>query len=336
MKRLLAALASIALMGTAHAERTFNQGELDALLAPIALQPDGLVSQILIASTFPEQVGAAARWSRANPALRGDDAVRAVQNEPWDPAVKALVAFPELLGRMDDKPQWVRDLGEAFSHQEAQVMDTVQALRQRAQAAGNLASTDQRTVYTRDEAIVIEPRTQYVYVHYYDPFVVYGPWWWPYYFPVYWSPWVVRPVHVTYGFFYARPNWHYRYVNVVHKPIHVQHSVVVPGRWQPQKQVAGKPYVRAAEPRNRPGPQPRMPAAGGFSPSRGETARPPQVHKEWGQSREWGQPRHSGRPQGEPRWRGDGGGSWRGGGGGRGDGGWRGGGGGGGGRPRGG
>ena len=110
------------------------------MLAPIALQPDGVVSQVLIASTYPDEVAAAARWARANPHLRGDTALRAVQNEPWDPAVKALLAFPELLIRMDESPQWLRDLGEAFVQQEAHVMDTVQALRRRAQATGKLAS----------------------------------------------------------------------------------------------------------------------------------------------------------------------------------------------------
>jgi hypothetical protein len=303
MRRLLVALASLALMGTAQAERAFNQGELDALLAPIALQPDGLVSQILIASTFPDQVAAAARWSRANPLLRGDDAVRAAHNEPWDPAVKALVAFPELLARMDDKPQWVRDLGEAFRQQEAQVMDTVQALRRRARAAGHLASTDQYTVHESSGAVVVEPRTQYVYVRYYDPYIVYGAWWWPYYFPVYWRPWVVHPVYVTHGFWYAKPNWYHRHVNVVHKPVYAPHHPVAPGRWQPAKPVVGKPHVRAPEPQHRgaPRPQAHMPAAGGFSPPRGEAARAPQVRKEWGQ------------PRSEPRWRrdGDGGGGGR-------------------------
>src|SRR5687767_3826432 len=103
MKFVLAVLiAGILLLGaSAQAQpvhpRVYSQAELDALLAPIALHPDGLVSQILIAATYPEEVAAAARWSRANPHLKGDDALRAVQYEPWDPSVKALVAFPELL-----------------------------------------------------------------------------------------------------------------------------------------------------------------------------------------------------------------------------------------------
>jgi hypothetical protein len=272
----MAALAAFLLAGTAHAQRLYDQGELDAMLAPIALQPDGVVSQVLIASTYPDEVAAAARWARANPHMRGDAALRAVQNEPWDPAVKALAAFPELLIRMDESPQWLHDLGQAFAQQEAQVMDTVQALRRRAQAAGNLASTDQYTVYPQGEAIVVEPRTQIVYVRYYDPFVVYGPWWWPHYHPVYWRPWVPRPVFVAHGFWYSKPDWYHRNVQVVHRPIHVQHPRVVPGRWQPQKQVIAKPYVRVPESQRRPIVQQHMPAARGFSHERG------QFQKEWG------------------------------------------------------
>lgn len=283
MRTVIAVLASLFLAGAAHAQRSFSQAELDAMLAPIALQPDGLVSQILIASTFPEQVAAAASWSRANPHLHGDEAVRAVQQETWDPAVKALVAFPDLLARMDDKPQWLRDLGEAFLNQEAQVMDTVQGLRRRAQAAGHLATTDQYAVYPYGEAIVVEPRTQFVYVRYYDPFIVYGAWWWPYYYPVYWRPWVARPVFVTHGFFYAKADWYRRHVQVVHKPVHAPNHHVSPGRWQPQKHGAVKPHVQAPAPRphvrapeprphvrvpesqRRPIVQQHMPAASGFS-----------------------------------------------------------------------
>ena len=197
MKIVIALVAGLLFLGSAQAQRAYNQGELDAMLAPIALQPDGVVSQVLIASTYPEDVAAAARWSRANPHMRGNDALRAVQNEPWDPAVKALLAFPELLIRMDESPQWLHDLGEAFVLQEAHVMDTVQALRRRAQAAGNLAATDQYAVYQQDEAIVVQPRTQIVYVRYYDPYVVYGPWWWPHYRPVYWRPWAPRPASAS-------------------------------------------------------------------------------------------------------------------------------------------
>lgn len=243
MKFVLTILAAVLCLGTTQIQaqpRPYDQGELDSILAPIALHPDGLVSQILIASTYPEEVQMAASWSRANAHLRGEDAVRAVQNEPWDPAVKALVAFPELLARMAESPQWLSDLGQAFMGQQAQVMDTVQTLRRRAQAAGNLASNDQQVVYDQGPEIVVQPRTQVVYVPYYDPYVVYGPWWWPSYHPVYWSPWVVRPVFLSYGFFYAKPYWRHHHVHVVNRPVYVaahQHYVTT-GKWAHRSVVA--------------------------------------------------------------------------------------------------
>ena len=283
MKIVIALLAGLLVVGSAHAQRVYNQGELDAMLAPIALQPDGVVSQVLIASTYPDEVAAAARWSRANPHLRGDDALRAVQNEPWDPAVKALVAFPDLLIRMDESPQWLHDLGEAFVLQQANVMDTVQALRRRAQASGNLASTDQYAVYDQGEAIVVQPRTQIVYVRYYDPYVVYGPWWWPHYRPVFWRPWAPRPVFLAHGFFYSRPDWHRRHIHVVHRPVHVHHhhrQHVVPGRWQPRNHVAVRPHVRVPESQRRPIVQQHMPAASGFTQHQGRREPRSEVRRE--------------------------------------------------------
>ena len=288
MRILLAAFAALFLVGTAHAQKVYDQGELDALLAPIALQPDGVVSQVLIAATYPEEVAAAAAWSRANPHLRGDDAVRAVADEPWDPAVKALVAFPDLLARMEESPQWLHDLGEAFLLQEAHVMDTVQALRRRAQAAGHLASTSEYSVYPHGEAIVVEPRSQVVYVRYYDPYVVYGSWWWPHYRPVFWRPWAPRPVFVTHGFFYTKPDWHRRHVHVVHKPVHVhRHHVVTPGRWQPRKQAVVRPHVRIPESQRRPIVQQHMPAAGGFSAHKRDVTREPRIQQQQQRSREF-------------------------------------------------
>jgi hypothetical protein len=272
MKIVLALLAGLAIAGSAQAQRFYSQAELDAMLAPIALQTDGVVAQVLMAATYPEEVAEAAAWSRANPHLRGDDAVRAAHDYDWDPSVKALVAFPELVQRMDESPQWLQDLGEAFSLQQAQVMDTVQALRRRAQGTGHLASTDQTAVYQDSGAIVVQPRTQIVYVPYYDPYVVYGPWWWPHYRPVHWHPWTPRPVFLAHGFFYSRPDWHRRHVHVVHRPVHVHPSRhhVTPGKWSPRHGVrqfaprdapSTRPYVRVPESQRRPivnsGPQPR-------------------------------------------------------------------------------
>jgi hypothetical protein len=265
---LAALLGAFVLINTAQAQRVYHQGELDAILAPIALQPDDVVTQVLIAATYPEDVAAAARWSRANPHFRGEDAVRAVSYEPWDPAVKSLVAFPDLLLRMDESPQWLHDLGQAFLHQQAHVMDTVQQLRRRAQAAGYLSSSEQQTVYAEGQTIVVQPPPHVVYVRYYDPYVVYGPWWWPHYRPVFWRPWFARPVFVTHTFFHAKPDWHRRHVHVVHRPAHLhrhQYHQAIPGKWQHSRGVVVKPHVRVPEAQRKPIVQQHMPAASGFS-----------------------------------------------------------------------
>lgn len=174
---------------SAQPQAAFTQQELDRMLAPIALYPDALLSQILMASTYPQEVIEASRWSRANSRLRGDDAVRAVEREDWDPSVKSLVAFPQILAMMDERPDWTQRLGDAFLDAEPLVMDTVQTLRQRAMAAGNLQSDHQIRVARQDRIIVLEPANpQLVYVPYYDPQIIYGAWWWPAP-PVYWAPW---------------------------------------------------------------------------------------------------------------------------------------------------
>ena len=182
----------------AHAQREFNQAELDAVLAPVALYPDPLLTNILNASLFPEDVAAAAAWSRGNPQLQGDAALGAVDGEPWHPSVKALVPYPDVLARMAESPQWLADLGEAYSSAPAAVNAEIQSLRARAQASGNLQSNEQQYVYQQGQEIVVQPvYPQVIYAPYYNPYIVYGTWWWPAYRPVYWRPWVWRPVHVT-------------------------------------------------------------------------------------------------------------------------------------------
>jgi hypothetical protein len=208
----------------------FSQQELDQMLAPIALYPDALLSQILMAATYPLEVVQAGRWSRANPNLKGDRAVNAVAQTHWDPSVKSLVAFPQIIQMMDEKLDWTERLGDAFLSQHPQLMDTVQNLRQRAYAAGNLRSTDQIYVEPQGQTIVVAPANpEVIYVPYYDPMVIYGPWWWPAYPPVYWRPWpgyYVRPgitlgfffgvgVPVSAHFFFGAFDWHARHVNVV-------------------------------------------------------------------------------------------------------------------------
>jgi len=149
--------------------------QLQRLVAPIALYPDSLVAQILAASTFPEQVLEADQWVQAHPDLKGDALAKAVDQQPWDPSVKALTAFPSVLGNMDKNLAWTSSLGDAYYNQEQGVMDAVQAMRQRAQEAGNLKTTEQQTVTSQDSTIIIEPpNPEVVYVPEYDPWLVYG------------------------------------------------------------------------------------------------------------------------------------------------------------------
>jgi len=161
--------------------------QLQQLVAPIALYPDSLVAQVLAASTFPEQVVEADRWVQAHPDLRGSALGQAVDQQPWDPSVKALSAFPSILGNMDKNLSWTSSLGDAYYNQQQDVMDAVQVMRQRAQAAGNLKTTPQQTVATQDSSIVIQPANpDIVYVPAYDPWLIFGdpilawPGWCPY------------------------------------------------------------------------------------------------------------------------------------------------------------
>ncbi len=174
-----------AAQGQQYTQQTPEQ--LQQLVAPIALYPDSLVAQILAASTFPEQVVEADRWVQAHPDLKGDALGQAVDQQPWDPSVKALTAFPPVLGNMDKNLSWTSSLGDAYYNQQQDVMDAVQVMRQRAQEAGNLQTTPQQTVTTQDSTIIIEPASpEVVYVPAYDPWLVYGgpivawPGWYPY------------------------------------------------------------------------------------------------------------------------------------------------------------
>ena len=171
------------------APQPYSQEELDQMLAPIALYPDDLLAQILMAATYPLEVVQAARWSRSHPGSRGENAVALVDNGDWDPSVKSLVAFPEILSMMDDKLDWTQRLGEAFLADQASVMASVQKLRRAASSAGNLATNDQMVVDNSGGDIGIEPAyADQVYMPYYDPRQIYGPWWWPAAPPVYWTP----------------------------------------------------------------------------------------------------------------------------------------------------
>jgi hypothetical protein len=172
---------------------TPSNAQLDQMTASIALYPDALLSQVLMASTYPADVAAAAEWSRAHPEASGDAAVKEVAGESWDPSVQSLAAFPSVLDLMGRQPQWVQELGDAFLAEPGKVMDSVQRLRARAKQAGALKSSPQQTVTSTQQAgrevVVIEPASpQVVYVPAYDPVTVYGAWPYPAYPPVYAPP----------------------------------------------------------------------------------------------------------------------------------------------------
>ena len=165
------------------------QNELDALVAPIALYPDELLAQVLMASTYPLEIVMAARFVQQNPSLTGDALDQALRDQNWDPSVLSLTAYPQVLVMMNDRLDWTQRLGDAFLANQHQVMDTAQALRSRAQAAGNLQTTPQQTVTNQEGFIDIEPaQPDYVYVPVYDPRSIYGPWPDPDYQPDYWYP----------------------------------------------------------------------------------------------------------------------------------------------------
>jgi hypothetical protein len=220
-----------------------GQAELEKLLAPIALYPDDLVAQILTASTYPIEVVEAERWVSAHPNVHGDALQDAMQQQRWDASVKGLTAVPQVLSMMNDKLDWTQQLGEAFLAQANDVSNAIQQLRAKAQANGNLKSSDKIRVSTMappeplpppgpvpvgvdpsllpppppPEYIMIEPVDPGVYyVPIYDPYVVYGPWLWPAYRPFYWYPpgYVVGAAVIGFGvgFFVGSALWcHYNW-----------------------------------------------------------------------------------------------------------------------------
>src|SRR5271169_4784889 len=175
-----------------------SASELQSLVAPIALYPDALVAQILTASTFPDQVAIAEYWLEQNKSLTGSALMQAVDTQSWDPSVKALTQFPSVLANLAHNLTWTSSLGEAFHNQQADVMTAVQALRAKAQAAGNLKSTAQLTVVQQSpQVIVIQPANpQVVYVPVYNPTVIYGM---PYVTPGYSSADVAAAAVIGFG-----------------------------------------------------------------------------------------------------------------------------------------
>jgi hypothetical protein len=258
---------------------TFSQAELEQMLAPIALYPDTVLSHILIAATYPLEIVKATRWLSTQSAMTSEQALKAAENEPWDPSVRALVAFPPLLTKMNNELEWTQKLGDAFLIQEAQLMTTVQALRERAYAAGHLKDQEHITVQRQEKVIVIEPRTpEVVYVPVYDTRVVYGNWMWREYPPIHWPYpdyysggsyvyWGVG-ARVSSAFYFStfywpqrqivvinhhhRPNY-YRHRDIIrheerrhwqHNPKH-RHGVVYHQSYQPTREMRGQGYQHA-------------------------------------------------------------------------------------------
>ena len=242
---LALAVALPALAAAQTADKPFTKEQIDQLTAQVALFPDALLSQVLMAATYPADVAEAARWSRANSEQKGDDAVRMVDDRPWDPSVKSLVAFPQVIIMMGENPGWVKDLGDAFLAQPEDVMDSIQRLRAAAQKAGNLQSNNDVVVRVEaappptivieasappppPQVIVIEQRNpQVVFVPVYNPIYVFGPWLWPAWPPVFIPPppgfWFSTAVvtGVVWGVgigvrhaIWGSPNWWGRSVNI--------------------------------------------------------------------------------------------------------------------------
>jgi len=191
--------------------------QIDQMTAPVALYPDSLLSQILMASTYPLEIVEADRWSKANQGLKGKQLDDAVERQDWDPSVKSLVYFPQVLDMMSQKLDWTSKLGDAFLGQEQDVMDSIQRLRKQAKAQGNLKSTKEQKIVVQQDVISVEPTDpQVIYVPVYNPTVVYGAWAYPAYPPAVLYPpgYIAAPgfVSFTAGFFagaylYGGFNW---------------------------------------------------------------------------------------------------------------------------------
>jgi len=215
----------------------FTDAQLDQMLAPIALYPDQLLTQVLMAATFPDQLVDAQKWLQdsGNAALKGDDLANALQPLPWDPSVKSLVAFPQIIAMMINHLDWTQALGTAFANQEVQVFARVQFLRDRAKQAGFLKTTSQIAVSEQGSDIVIEPANpDEVFVPVYNPADVYGAWPDNAYPPVYLPPppgfyegALGAGIGFSVGFGIVAPLWGWGHPNW-----HDHEVVIDPGRYQ--------------------------------------------------------------------------------------------------------
>lgn len=218
--------------------------ELQQLVAPIALYPDSLVAQILAASTYPAQIVEADRWLQAHPELKEGALANAVDQQPWDPSVKAVAEFPSVLSNMDKNLSWTSSLGEAYINHQQDVMNAVQEMRKQAKKAGHLESTSQSKVTEQGQTIVIEPADpEVVCVPEYDPWLVYGvpvaPWpGWFWYPGLYWtSPGFGFGLGFHIGFFAGfgwgwhgwAPDWHHNTI-IYNHATYISHSTTIVNR----------------------------------------------------------------------------------------------------------
>ena len=187
-------------------DKPFTPEELEQVAAPVALYPDPLLAQVLMASTYPLEIVQAHRFVKANPNLKGDQLNEKLKEQDWDDSVKSLTSFPQVLDLMNEKLDWTQKLGDAVLGQQKELLDAVQRLRARAQKEGNLKETKEQKVIVEPapaaasppagsqtvvvqqptSVIKIEPASpEVVYVPSYNPTVVYGAWPYPAYPPYY-------------------------------------------------------------------------------------------------------------------------------------------------------
>lgn len=204
----------------------FTQAQLESMLAPIALYPDSLLSSMLMAAAYPQEVAAADQWVHegADASLRGDALNAALAPVDWDPSVKSLVPFPQVLDTMAQHMDWTLALGQAFVAQQADVMNVVQGLRQRALADGDLRSTPQLVVASAGGIITIEPASpEMVYVPVYNPAIVYGTWTYPEPpFALYPSQVYAAPIIFGVGFAIVHPLWGWNHWDWAHRRVFVE------------------------------------------------------------------------------------------------------------------
>lgn len=221
---LLLTMVLVSVTQASEPEQPLDKAELDSLLAPVALYPDTLLSHILIAASYPLEVVQAARWRKQHRHLDEDDIIHATEDQDWDPSVKALLPFEDVLTRMSEDLDWTQGLGEVFLADEELVLARIQVLRRKAYEAGNLYSNEHVEVEPEPDVIRIETvRKEVVYIPYYDTRVVYGDWWWAHRAPHYWHhPYSTASVSIFWGpritvrpyFYFSNFHWHNRYVVV--------------------------------------------------------------------------------------------------------------------------